>query len=124
MALIVDHDRFTMQPGTRNWGPVAVPDGLTKVTLRLARQTTATPTFWEAGVRVQIDSWCSVDGGVTWLQWIGAGGPGGIFLLPNGTELAESWCSADLPAGINRQMKVMIAVTGARLITELTVEAV
>jgi len=124
MALIIDHDAFSRNVGTRNWGPVTVPDGLTTVTLRLARRTAATPTLWAAGVGVKLDSWCSVDGGVTWLQWLGFTGVGGILLRGDGTEIPESWCSSDLPEGVNRQMKLTLVVTGARLTTELTVEAV
>lgn len=124
MALVVDHDNFSMQPGTRNWGPAAVPDGLSVITLRLARQTTATPTFWDSGVTVQLDSWCSVDGGATWIQWLGFAAEGGVYVRHDSTEATESTVTSPLPAGTGRLIKLTLAVAGARLVTELTVEAV
>ena len=135
MAILIDHDHFTMQPGTRNWGPVTIPDGMThidpdglevqaSVTLRLARMTTATPTLWGAGVAIKLDSWCSLDGGVTWLQWLGFGATGGIYTKGNGTEAAESSVTSELPPGTARQMKLTATVTGGRLVSQLTVEAV
>jgi len=124
VALLIDHQSINVPAGSRDFGPATIPDGLTQVSLRLARQTTATPTFWAAGVGVKLDSWCSVDGGVTWLQWLGFTGVGGIIFRDVGIEATESWCSSLLPAGVNRQMKLTLVVTGARLTTELTVEAV
>lgn len=124
MALLIDHQAISINVGSRNFGPVNVPDGLTTVTLRLARRTTAAPTLWAPGVTVQLDSWCSLDGGVTWLQWLGFGAPGGIHVKGDGNEAVESTVTSKLPAGIGRQMKLTATVTGGTLVSQLTVEVV
>jgi len=124
MALIIDHQAISINAGSRNFGPVTIPDALTVVTLRLARMTTASPTLWAAGISVKLDSWCSLDGGATWLQWLGFGASGGIFVKGDGTEAAESSVTSELPPGSARQMKLTATVTGGRLVSQLTVEAV
>jgi len=124
MALLIDHKSINVPVGERDFGPVTIPDGLLKVTLRLARRTTAAPTLWAAGVTVKLDSWCSLDGGVTWLQWLGFGAPGGIHVKGDGNEAVESTVTSELPAGIGRQMKLTATVTGGTLVSQLTVEVV
>jgi len=124
MALIIDHQAISINAGSRNFGPVTIPDALTVVTLRLARMTTASPTLWAAGISVKLDSWCSLDGGATWLQWLGFGASGGIFVKGDGTEAAESSVTSSLPAGTARQMKMTVVVAGGTLVSQLTVEAV
>jgi hypothetical protein len=124
MALLFDHQAISINAGTRNFGPVTIPDGLTRITLRLARMTTATPTLWSAGVDVKLDSWCSIDGGATWLQWLGFGSTGGIYVKGNGTEATESSATANLPEGTSRLMRLTATVTGGRFVSQLTVEAV
>ena len=129
MALLIDHQSINVPVGSRNFGPVTIPDGLAQVTLRLARKTTATPTFWAAAVRVALRSWCSLDGGATWLQWLGfgegnGGEPGGIIVQRDLTDLAESWVMSDLPPGTGRLIKLTATVTGGTLVSRLTVEVV
>ena len=117
MPLLIDHQAISVNVGSRDFGPVAIPDALTQVALRLARQTTATPTLWAAGVTVDLKSWCSLDGGVTWLQWLGFGAVGGNF-----HEMAESSVESALPPGAGRRMKLAVTVAGGTLVSRLTVE--
>jgi len=124
VALLIDHQSINVPAGSRDFGPATIPDGLTKVTLRMARRTTATPTLWAAGVTVDLKSWCSLDGGVTWLQWLGFGAPGGILIKRDGTDTVESWVSSALPAGTSRRIKLTATVTGGTLVSQLTVEVV
>ena len=124
MALLIDHQSINVPAGSRDFGPATIPDGLTKVTLRMARRTTATPTLWAVGVTVDLKSWCSLDGGVTWLQWLGFGAPGGILIKRDGTDTVESWVSSALPAGTSRRIKLTATVTGGTLVSQLTVEVV
>ena len=129
MALLIDHQAISVPAGTRDFGPVAVPDGLTRVTLTLARRTAAAPTLWATAVQVTLRSWCSLDGGGTWIQWLGfgeggGGQAGGIYVGRGGAELAESSVSAPLPPGAGRQMKLTAIVTGGTLVSQLTVEVV
>lgn len=122
MALLIDHQAISIAVGTRDFGPVTIPDGLTRVTLRLARKTTAAPTLWATGVAIQLDSECSVDGGVTWVQWLGFGASGGIYVKGDGSEATESNVASALPSGTNRTMKLSLTVTGGTLSSLLTVE--
>jgi hypothetical protein len=124
VALLIDHQAISVPAGSRDFGPVAVPDGLARVTLRLARRTAGAPTLWAPGVTVKLDSWCSLDGGVTWVQWLGFGAPGGVYVGRGGVEQAESSVSAPLPPGAGRLMKLTAVVAGGTLVSQLTVEAV
>jgi hypothetical protein len=124
VALLIDHQAISVPAGSRDFGPATIPDGLTKVTLRLARRTTATPTLWATGVAVQLDSWCSLDGGATWLQWLGFGAPGGIHVKGDSTEATESSVTGALPSGASRRIKLTATVTGGTLVSNLTVEVV
>jgi len=128
VALLIDHQAIDVAPGSRDFGPATIPDGLTRVTLRLARRTAAAPTLWAAGVRVTLLSWCSLDGGATWAKWLGfgegnGGQDGGVIPGPLG-DLAESWVSAALPVGTSRRIKLTATVTGGTLVSALTVEVV
>jgi hypothetical protein len=126
MALLIDHQSVNFLPGVRNYGPVAVPDGLSgEVTMVLARKTTATPTYWDAGVDISLMSWTSLDGGATWQTWLGFASTGGLIISTrDGSEAAESSASRVIPAGTGRQLKLTLTVTGGRLRSALTVVAV
>jgi hypothetical protein len=124
MAFAIDHQAISVAAGTRDFGPVTISNGLTQVTLRLARMTTATPTFWAAGVTVKLDSWCSLDGGATWIQWLGFAAEGGIYVRHDSTEATESTVTSPLPAGTSRQMKFTATVAGGALVSQITVEVV
>jgi len=123
MALFIDHQSVNFLPGVRNYGPVVVPDGLSgEVTMVLARKTTATPTYWDAGVGINLMSWISIDGGATWATWLGFTNTGGIIISArDGSEAAESGVSRVLPDGVGRQLKLTLTVTGGRLRSALTV---
>ena len=123
MALLIDHQSINVPSGSRDFGPATIPDGLTGVTLKLARKTTATPTFWAAGVNVDLAAWCSLDGGATWLKWLAFGSGGGVIVSAlDGTDAIESSLSRPLPFGANRRIKLTATVTGGTLVSLLTVE--
>ena len=124
MALLIDHQSINVPAGSRDFGPVTIPDGLTRVTLKLARRTTATPTLWAAGVTVDLKSWCSLDGGMTWIQWGGFGGVGGIHIKRDSAESVESTGGGSLPIGSSRRIKLTLTVSGGTLVSLLTVEVV
>ena len=121
----IDHQAVNFPVGVRNFGPVAIPDGLSEVTIILARKTTATPTYWDAGVDISLMSWTSLDGGATWQTWLGFASTGGLIISTrDGSEAAESSASRVIPAGTGRQLKLTLTVTGGRLRSALTVVAV
>jgi len=124
VALLIDHQAISVASGSRDFGPVTIPDGLTRVTLRLARRTTATPTLWAAGVSVRLESSCSLDGGVTWIGWLGFLAVGGIHVKKDSTELPESSVTSELPRGTSRQIRLTTIVSGGTLVSQLTVEVV
>ena len=119
--LILDHQPVTFPEGSRVIGPVNIPNFRTRLVLRLARRTTATPTFWADGVNVSLQSDVSFDKGQTWVQWVGFTAPGGIMTGRNG-EIPESVVVCQVPSALNRRIRLNVTVTGGTLISEVTTE--
>lgn len=66
--------------GTRNYGPVAVPDDVIGAYVRVARCTSADPTIWDdPACQIVWLIEISYDGGDTWERAGGAPGGGGII---------------------------------------------
>jgi hypothetical protein len=124
VALLIDHQSINVQAGTRDFGPVVIPDSLTKVTITLARMTTATPTFWAPGVSMSLDAEVSFDGGATWRDLFGWADAGGITQSRTGGELANDVSSTVLPPGAGRRIRFHLVVAGGTLVSQLTVEVV
>lgn len=127
MALIFDHQPIDREPGSYTFpagSPGNVPDGFTRVRLALARQTTATPSFWAEGVDVAVTIQDSLDGGNTWLDLCGFTAGGGILPGKNGGEATESRCSANFHPGTSRLARILYSITGGNLVSELTLEAI
>lgn len=118
----LDQRSINFASGSRAFGPFTVPDGYTQVRVILARKTTATPTYWADGVSVKFSSECSTDGGVTWVEWIGFTGVGGIHVRRDSVEAPESWAQARLPLGTGRRIRAAVTISGGRLVSVLTVE--
>lgn len=114
----IDGQAINLNPGTYSF-EAAITSGL--LVARLARQTTATPTLWAAGVSVLLDLDVSSDGGSSWRNLGGFGADGGITINKLGQEATESAFSATMPARTNR-MKATVTITGGRLVSSLTVE--
>jgi hypothetical protein len=112
--LPVDHS------GVRDVVEVNISDGLTRVTLRLARRITGR-SFWGNGVVASLDTWISLDAGQSWTPWVGASAVGGIRTRRDSVEAPESIVSAFLPRGVNRRLRVRVSAS-ARLVSELTVD--
>jgi len=124
VALLIDHQAISVAPGSRDFVPATIPDALTKVTITLARMTTATPTFWAAGVTMSLDAEMSFDGGVTWRDLFGWADSGGIMPSRTGGELANDVSSTVLPPGTGRRIRFHLVVAGGTLVSQLTVEVV
>jgi len=123
MPVIFDHQPINRAPGSYEFGPGNIPDGFTRVRLRLARQTTATPTFWAADVGVNVLIQDSTDGGTSWRDVCGFQALGGIVLDKQGNEAVESSCQGDWRLGISRMARILYSITGNTLVSELTLEA-
>jgi hypothetical protein len=125
MTLLLDHRPINVPTGTQEFGPANVPSTVTSFGVRLARCTTATPTFWpNASTTVNASLLLSNDGGATYPR--GAGGftgAGGIIKV-QGVEAPESnmFGGVSAPLGAGWQIKAVITVTGGPLVSQLTVE--
>lgn len=124
MAILLNHVAVNIPTGAQEFGPANVPNNGEIFTLRMARCTTATPTFWpDAATTINANIWISFDGGTTWPYiLIGFGSNGGIYTLRNGTQLAESVATGFAVRQGGRQIKAEIVVTNGPLVSEITME--
>lgn len=127
MPVLFDHIPITRTVGSTLEGPATVPASAVEVILRLARQTTAEPGFWASGVGVSFQSEIDFDNAGTW-EWQGGGftGTGGIHINRLGAETVESMVRFTLPPanGQTRRIRLPLTITGATLVTEVTVETI
>jgi hypothetical protein len=122
MPIIIDHVPVNQPSGSRTYGPANVSNAVSDITIRIARCTTATPTFWPndtttLAVTIEV----SVNGGA--FQFCcGFESFGGINIGKGGQEATESVVQCSMPGGINRQARATVVVTGGPLVSQLTVE--
>jgi len=115
-------DQVVVMPEGIREAEANVPDNLSKLTLRLYRQTAATPTYWTAEVTVRLRIYLSTDNGQTWTVWGGLGGPGGPMLRKDLSEIPFGYMSAGFPDVPDRRIKAEAYVTGGTLTSRLVVE--
>lgn len=120
MALLIDHQPISVNPGTRQFE--AAVDAPGRIVVRLARQTTAEPALWADGVEVSLNVEVSDDNGSTWRNLVAFTAHGGIYVGRDG-EAAESFVDCPFPAVTNRT-RLTATVSGGTLVTRLTVERV
>jgi hypothetical protein len=114
----VDIDKnVNLQLGTRNFGPVNVPDDLSICTIAFDRSN-----WTNVNARVNVELYFTVNGiptpldpNGTHLPWFSFTATGGSTMIP------ESKVTRALPAGINRQAEVVYVVSGARFRTTVTI---
>lgn len=122
MAILIDHQPVSLPAGTRT--AEAVVAGGQTILVRVARKTSATPTFWADAVSFALNVEVSADGGASWREACGFAAGGGIVEdIKTGNELAESRVSCGLPAGTNR-VRVTLEIVGGTLVSQLTVESI
>ena len=124
--ILIDHAPINQPSGSHDYGPFSVPDGATGATLRLARCTTATPTFWpNASTAVDAKVWLSFDGGTTYpTQLIHVTSAGGIIVHPDtGSEVTETGVSvSNVKLGTGRKVKATFNVTNGPWVSQATLE--
>lgn len=96
--------------GTRNFGPITVPDDVTVCSLSIARTQWTNPA---AALSAQLE--ISVDGGATWQAWVGLTSVGSAD-----ATMATTSMSRALPAGTGRQIRGNYVVTGVRFRSTVT----
>lgn len=96
--------------GTRNFGPIAVPDDVTACTLAFDRSKWTNPA---ATLSAQLET--SVDGGATWQAWVGLTSVGSADATMTITSMSRV-----LPPGTGRQIRGNYVVTGARFRSTVT----
>jgi hypothetical protein len=96
--------------GTRNFGPIAVPDDVTVCSLSINRTQWTNPA---AALSAQLE--ISVDGGATWQAWVGLTSVGSAD-----ATMATTSMSRALPAGTGRQIRGNYVVTGVRFRSTVT----
>lgn len=104
--------------GTDTFGPVSVPVGASRLTMRATRDN------WpDIGSEViQIIAQLSFDGGNTWIDWGGFGAYGGDARQRDGSIAAESTFGIQLPDTQNPQRQLRGRVTVNRALdTAITV---
>lgn len=107
----VDIDKnVNLAIGTRNFGPIAVPDDVTVCTLAFDRSRW---TNSAAALSAQLE--ISVDGGATWQAWVGLTSVGGTD-----ATMTTTFMRRVLPPGTGRQIRGNYVVTGARFRSTVT----
>lgn len=123
MATLIDHMSITLATGSRTFGPALIPNGLTGITLRIARCTTATPLIWPLeATRLTADLEVSTDGGQTYRHVCGITTGGGIAQGKQGEVVENVLTCLPLPAGSDRRVRVRTTVESGPLVSTLTVE--
>lgn len=125
MAKIRSIPLGTYPSGVYNIGPIATPNGLDGMNMKIGRCTTATPDLWPSeATLVTINMLFSYDGGVSYPQPQSFGPqPGGIITTRDG-ELAEDffgWRLMDEQGRSPTHMKGTITVENGPIRTYLDV---
>jgi hypothetical protein len=99
--------------GTRTFGPVNIPDGLTGINIRFTNWPQATRTV---AVLFEV----SVDGG-PFQQFFNMNPfPGGRSIGRDGTADSAAFVGP-LPTGVNRQARAITTVVGGTVVTTITI---
>jgi len=126
MTTLIDHVPINQPTGTHTYGAYNVPDGVSSATLRIARCTTATPTFWpNASTTVDAKAMMSFDNGATFPYQVATiSSKGGIVTHPDtGEQVTETGVSVTgVRLGANRKIQATITVTNGPLVTQVTLE--
>jgi len=109
ISVTIDNN-INLALGTRNFGPIAVPDDVTVCTLAFDRSQWTNPA---AALSAQLE--ISVDGGATWQAWVGLTSVGSADATMPTTSMSRA-----LPAGTGRQIRGKYVVTGNRFRSTVT----
>ena len=110
MAAVPVIATVTLLPGKQDFPAIAIDKGMSLVTAVIDRATMAS-----ASLQIDWSLELSLDGGVTWVFWGGAGTKGGLLLSPKALPVTESTLSVELPQPDNpdRQIRGQVTVDEA-----------
>lgn len=130
MALLIDHQPINVPAGSHTF-TVTVPNDAKRVSIRLARQTTATSSFWNVPVIVSLKADFSPRHDGEFVDWVSWEASGGIIQNHLGVELPESSVVATVPPFIEtippnqgRRVRAIVTITGGNLVSTLTIESI
>ena len=124
MAVLVVPVPVSILSGRQEFGPVVVPDALRRLTVRLKRFTTLTPTFWtDPATTVSGELFISYDDGLTYVSLCGMTSQGGLSSDHDGSEGTETTFSYTMPDKPARRVKLCVRVTNGPLVSQMTMEA-
>jgi len=95
--------------GTRTIGPANIQNGLTTLTVAIARCTAADLTIWpNRDTKVALSAEVTTEPGAnaTWNFVSGMTAEGGIHIRRDGSESPESTWTVSLPPGTNRRLRI------------------
>ncbi len=126
MSLLVDHQAVNLPTGPMDLGPYAIPDGANEISIRLSRDTTATPTFWpNQGTLLSYECWIDSNDGRGFMFQAGSYSIAGGIAMFHGLEKAEQDLRLrGLMPTTGRQLKGHVEVTSGPLVSQLTIEAI
>lgn len=125
MARVLSVPVRNYQLGSRSFGPVTLPDGVSSITVSVTRCTSATPTiFSDPASKISIEIEASFDGGATWVSGGEFEALGGVHMRHDGSEGAASSATWTWPPGSGRRLRGSVTVSGSTIRTALTVEVV
>jgi hypothetical protein len=123
MAIILDHAPINIASGFFQTAGIAIAANVTTLQLRLARNTTATPTFWpNASTTIVGNIRVSFDGGSNYQHSCGFTASGGLVIV-DGVEASETTLRGPVtPTQSGRLIRADVTVTNGPLLSELTLE--
>lgn len=123
--VLINAAPISLASGTQTFGPINVPDAMSNLFIKLARCTTATPTFWpNVATQVTARILVSYDGGLTFpILVIGFAASGGIYVPRTGIEAPFSIARGNDAPRVGRKIRAEIEVTNGPLVSQVTVEA-
>ena len=98
-----------------------IPDDVEAISIELERNSTLNPSFWASEatiVAVTVDLLVGQD----WRTLGGFGARGGLVVDATDGESLFSSCSVEIPAGVNRQTRVSVTISGGPCRTRGTLE--
>jgi len=110
---------ITVQVGTRQFGPFAIPDADNGIEIDIDRTQSPHPlNGLTSATTYSVELQQSNDGGVTWKALGGASGiPGGTILTKTGATRVTDSVFTMFDPGTGRQLRCQVIVTGPSPIT-------